>query len=558
MCRMEFYFMRRILALVICLSIIFISCNENPVDAALDAAELNIEEQPECSLEILEKIEKGQLSKRRQKARYSLLYSIALDKNYIDIKSDSIISPAVDYYRTHGSRAERFDCYYYLARIYENVQDQENVLLNSAKAESLDTSKIDPYKLCLLYAMKGRTYHQAWRIQDAIDSYTLACKYAIKANKFRHYAYYSLMLAESYRYSHNLDMSIHSVSNAYKYNSFFTLNESHLYHRLNLLNMMEGNADPQECVSYANYYIKEYPQENKIYWTIIAEVYLNAGYPDKAYELLKKYPSHFNIQYGYYGILSRINESRGDYIGALDAYRKFAEYIKKRDVARHKSNVKLIEERYKNEFIQARQKHLILYFATFALLILCTTLYLNIKWRNERKLNRSNLKELQQEYDALCMLKEHLDGANKYLCEQVAVQSSTDQELLRVLGHRMKSLSAFLQKPIPDSLSKVVPQIENLRKSKNYIVDNIGLLYAVTYPDFVSELRMHDLTSSEIGYCCLLLLGLNIPEAGEVIGRVSSIYNVNSSIRKKLGVTSQNLDKWLINRFSEYYPDLGH
>ena len=30
--------MRRILALVICLSIIFISCNENPVDAALDAA----------------------------------------------------------------------------------------------------------------------------------------------------------------------------------------------------------------------------------------------------------------------------------------------------------------------------------------------------------------------------------------------------------------------------------------------------------------------------------------------------------------------------------------
>lgn len=555
---MEFYFMRRILALVICLSIIFISCNENPVDAALDAAELNMEEKPECSLEILEKIEKGQLSKRRQKARYSLLYSIALDKNYIDIKSDSIISPAVDYYRTHGSRAERFDCYYYLARIYENVQDQGNVLLNSAKAESLDTSKIDPYKLCLLYAMKGNVYHQAWRIQDAIDSYTLACKYAIKAEKFRHYAYFSLMLAESYRYAHNLDASIQSVSDAYSYNSYFTLNETHLYHRLMLLNMMDTNTDPQECLSYAENYIKEYPQENKIYWNIIAEIYLNSGYPEHAYESLKKYPEHFNVQYGYYGILSRINESRGDYIGALDAYRKFSEYIKERDVTRHKSNVKLIEERYKNEFIQSRQKHLIIYFATFAILILCITLYLNIKWRKERKLNQSNLAELQQEYDALCMLKEHLDGANKYLCEQVAVQSSTDQELLRVLGHRMKSLSAFLQKPIPDSLSKVVPQIENLRKSKNYIVDNIGLLYAVTYPDFVSELRMHDLTSSEIGYCCLLLLGLNIPEAGEVIGRVSSIYNVNSSIRKKLGVTSQNLDKWLINRFSEYYPDLGH
>ncbi len=48
--------MRRILALVICLSIIFISCNENQIDAALDAAELNMEEKPECSLEILEKV----------------------------------------------------------------------------------------------------------------------------------------------------------------------------------------------------------------------------------------------------------------------------------------------------------------------------------------------------------------------------------------------------------------------------------------------------------------------------------------------------------------------
>ena len=58
--------------------------------------------------------------------------------------------------------------------------------------------------------------------------------------------------------------------------------------------MMDTNTDPQECLSYAENYIKEYPQENKIYWNIIAEIYLNSGYPEHAYESLKKYPEHFN------------------------------------------------------------------------------------------------------------------------------------------------------------------------------------------------------------------------------------------------------------------------
>ena len=50
-------------------------------------------------------------------------------------------------------------------------------------------------------------------------------------------------------------------------------------------------------------------------------------------------------------------------------------------------------------------------------------------------------------------------------------------------------------------------------------------------------------------------MGLHIPEVGEVIGKASSIYNVTSSIRKKLDVPKVNIDKWLIQRFSELYPN---
>ena len=100
-------------------------------------------------------------------------------------------------------------------------------------------------------------------------------------------------------------------------------------------------------------------------------------------------------------------------------------------------------------------------------------------------------------------------------------------------------------------------QLDSLKQNKNYIVDNIGMLYAVKYPKFIGELRNHGLSPSEIGYCCLYLLGLNISEAGVVIGKASSIYNINSAIRKKLEIStnSTNLDKWLAKRFSDLCSD---
>ena len=149
-----------------------------------------------------------------------------------------------------------------------------------------------------------------------------------------------------------------------------------------------------------------------------------------------------------------------------------------------------------------------------------------------------------------------LKDTYNYLNEQIERLGDTNKDSLLILGHRIKSLAVFLQKPIPDSLSKVAAQIKDIKKNRSYIVDSIGILYAVNYPAFVSELRKFGLTSSEIGYCCLFIMGLSMPEAGDVIGKSSSIYNINSAIRKKLKLptSTTNLDKWLIKRFEELYP----
>ncbi len=549
--------MKRLLVFLLCASAVFLSCKDNQVGSALNSAEISMNDNPESSLEVLESIDKDLLSTRKQKAKYALLYSTALDKNYIDIKTDSIIAPAVKYYECYGSKEERFLCNYYHARIYENAGDNENALLYAAKAESLDTSRVSAESKCLLYAMKGRVYYDARKLINAIEAYELACKYALMAGKYCHYANYCLRLADVYIYNHDTANLNKYIKLAEQFHSYFGTFEIHNYSRLIILSMLWNGIATKDYLDYIDNYIKEHPQYDMIQWHIIAKAYLSAGCTEEALTMLDNYAKYYDVSLNisYYGILSDVLEELGDYERALNAQKIFAELVKEDDVRRHRSDIEVVEEGFRNELTQTRQRHYMSYAISISILLIILLLYMNIKWKIQRQHNKKDLEELQQEYAALISLKERMDGTYKYLSGQISKQSHTDQELMKVLGQRIKSLAAFLQQPIPDSLSKVASQIDDLKKNKNYIVDSIGLLYAVTYPDFISDLRAYGLTSSEIGYCCLYLLGLNIPEAGEVIGKVSSVYNVNSSIRKKIGITGTNLDKWLINRFTELYSD---
>ena len=130
-------------SLIISIALFALSCRNNPsITMLLNKVEDNIELHPDSSLNILNSLQLRDINKHEDKARYALLKSMALDKNYIDIKTDSIIAPAVKYYECHGSKEERFLCNYYHARIYENAGDVKSALLAAVKAESTDTSKV--------------------------------------------------------------------------------------------------------------------------------------------------------------------------------------------------------------------------------------------------------------------------------------------------------------------------------------------------------------------------------------------------------------------------------
>ena len=82
--------------IVILIALCLFSCSDDTaVMSRLDQAESMMEEKPEEALALLDTMQRSRLVSREAIARHALLYSQALDKNYIDMTTDSIIRPAV-------------------------------------------------------------------------------------------------------------------------------------------------------------------------------------------------------------------------------------------------------------------------------------------------------------------------------------------------------------------------------------------------------------------------------------------------------------------------------
>lgn len=189
-----------------------------------------------------------------------------------------------------------------------------------------------------------------------------------------------------------------------------------------------------------------------------------------------------------------------------------------------------------------------------ALLVLSVPcLWVIIRYKLKEKGRNARYLELKYEYDRLIEFKNNQQVLCKMLSTGEAYGNSYSK-MLDIIEVRIKALSAFFEHDMPDSLSKKVEDCmtSQLLDERTRLLDSIGLLYALYYPSFVYRLSEHNLTATEIGYCCLLIMGLKTTEMSSVV-HISNIYNVNSRLRQKLGLKSDglHLNEWLKSLFEE-------
>ena len=119
-------------------------------------------------------IDKSELTSKELEAKYALLLSQALDKNYIDLQSDSIIAPAVRYYENHGTPDERLLTHYYRGVIYLNDGDRESAMESYIKAERYIDECRDYGVIARLYTAKMNLYQYAYDFASALEQEEIA------------------------------------------------------------------------------------------------------------------------------------------------------------------------------------------------------------------------------------------------------------------------------------------------------------------------------------------------------------------------------------------------
>lgn len=529
------------LSLLITFLLAAVSCKENPrAVSRLDEAEAMIADMPDSALAILRQHKDYRLNTRSLKARHALLHTMALDKNYIDLTTDSIIAPAVKYYERKGTSDDRFKTLFYLGRIRQNAGDKEASMDCFIRATDLASEVTDTSALARCYAAQGVIYADFYDYPNAIEANRKAAELFLAVGNVNSYVNNQLKIADNFWALGYLNEAKKHIDLIETYKYFVKPDLLNSYFSLKLKCEMDfGKKYEITLEEYINT-VCEY----HIDWNIVSIAYCNINQYDKAMEAIlnyRKYNTSISDEHTYYAIMSQLYEYTQSYKEATEAYKAYIEILDSTYIDTHTRNIQYIEERYEQNMtiLEEKNKNLILFlvlFAVCALLFVCVILI--IKQVKDTRLLRNLYSSALEERKSLERILEEYP--------------STDAEINQILSERMELLNEIvLNRRLSHSgkSEDMKRKINDLLNDTKEYLSTIGMTYVVKNPDVVSFLKSKGLTTWEIGYCCLYVMGYNAKEISGIMQN-NQVYKISSEIRKKLGLEGGKI------RLETYLKDL--
>ena len=190
-----------------------IACTPSHDKSLLNSAQSLYFTRPDSSLSLLTLINPNNLKQPGDRARYALYLSAALDKNYIDVYSDTLISVATEYFSTRGHSLEHMMAWYYNGIIQKNMCAYSSAVVSFEKAAVIAKELGDTHYLGLIYRNIASSFDQTNNINAAIDYYSKSIR-SFETNPedslYLQYAYCSL--ATSYYTNGDYDKAIDSIN----------------------------------------------------------------------------------------------------------------------------------------------------------------------------------------------------------------------------------------------------------------------------------------------------------------------------------------------------------
>lgn len=552
------------------------SCSDDTaVMSGLDLAESMMEERPGTALAILDTMDRSQLKSRESVARHALLYSQALDRNYIDMTTDSIIRPAVEYYSRHGNADERLKAQYYLGCIYRNARNHEKEMECYVRAEQYVDEALDYKAVGRLYSAKRKVYFDYYQFE-------LSYEEAIKSQSY-------------YKLSSDTDLRAKALINAAlsagllrqysKSDSILVLVRDSLWCEIDpnvkgeyysvSMTIAEGKDDTALVERQLHNYLKlnNAVHLQNILWGSVVKSYLYLGNVDSAKWALDNYsiayPQH-DMSPQYLLLASMVYSKEGNFKKAYSNLNKYNEVVGAEDISKFNSDTKYVEERYEQKLSSMRQSNVVSLSVSISVsgLLAAALILLLMRYRLKRKdyeLEIAGLKEKEMEENNLRIenRRKELEEINRNLeIEKVVLETMLDES----------SLSPEAGKIISDRLSTVVQvfantasgqgkvddyvrsKMDELMSDKDEFVLTTMMSYAAVHPKFVKYLKEYDLTDWEVGYCCFYAMGLRGKDIGNMLNKGGHTHHNRASIiRAKLGLKERDghLGRFLMKKVKE-------
>lgn len=469
------------LYILISLSLIFSmsSCYNHVENKALDHAETLMETHPDSAMAILETIDQATLDSKPAQARYALLMSMALDKNYIDTTDFKVLQPAIDYYLSKGTPNEKLRTYYYQGRIFQNQGDRDNALNTFAKAIDVAPQCSDSLVIARTYVSLGCLYHDFYHFDSYTDNY--------------------LKAADTYKGVSRKDYEFDCLLNALN-GTIILSDKSRADSILNLCTGFDELSEEQRYLlkDYMLSCTIEFGSDDEIRKAIsgntdsliskfesnavmnLALAYNKLGDNDKARQML----NHVNksgIEYDtikYMAISCSVYKDVGNYKEALSTYFDFNRITNSIDALKFNQTVRSIEEKNQIELkaqADAELKSRIIWMCIGGIIILTLGIFMlllivrNNRIKKELALHKARTTALENERlkserdkkaleaENLTHRVEQLENESENLKQLLESQQELPQEIRDVIRVRIEMLNSLLAGYITDNNQYIKP-----------------------------------------------------------------------------------------------------
>ena len=317
--------MRRLLFFLL-LGIIVSCSSERDTVRLVNQAEKIVQEHPDQALRMLDTLSRGNFSSRKERARYGIVKSMALTKNWIEPSSDSLIRPAVDYYGKSRQYDYRMKAWFYFGRV-QLVQGELVASLYSFKQaeHAAENTGDDRYKGLIQMGL-ANVYNRNYNSPEALKHVKKALPFFLAVNDRYNYDVTQLRQAEELRNLEEWDTaealfdSLAAIPDADKYIiKRSLLGCAHLcIHR--------PDPKPDKAKELLLNALQRFPGElTEIDYCNLAQAFAMTGDIAQAEGILDQVealnPKYFGLKSFRAEILSRKGDYKGAYRLSGDAYR---------------------------------------------------------------------------------------------------------------------------------------------------------------------------------------------------------------------------------------------